>query len=203
MIRKIVVLTACLALAPALAQTQVDQLAKPPANATVWTITSSGGAARHGQVSMWTDASGTHWSRFSMNLRGFVSEVDEQNHFAPDGSLDSLIVRGFTPSGDAAESYTVKDGAYTYTSPVDHGAGKATGGLDYVTFGGTINSFTFLIDDMLKSPTHSIALLPSGEGKIEPLTTLEVSNGTEKKTLTAYAAIGFRTLAVSHLDGRK
>jgi cytosine/adenosine deaminase-related metal-dependent hydrolase len=185
------VLTACLALAPALAQTQVDQLAKPPANATVWTITSSGGAARHGQVSMWTDASGTHWSRFSMNLRGFVSEVDEQNHFAPDGSLDSLIVRGFTPSGDAAESYTVKDGAYTYTSPVDHGAGKATGGLDYVTFGGTIDSFTFLIDDMLKSPTHSIALLPSGEGKIEPLTTLEVSNGTEKKTLTAYAAIGF------------
>ena len=44
---------------------------------------------------------------------------------------------------------------------------------------------------MLKSPTHSVDLLPSGHGKIAPLTTLEVSNGTEKKTLTAYAITGF------------
>jgi len=33
---------------PAFAQTPVEQLAKPPADAKVWTITSSGGAARHG-----------------------------------------------------------------------------------------------------------------------------------------------------------
>ncbi len=191
MIRKLLVLAAILAAAPAFAQTPADQLAKPPADAKIWTITSSGGDARHGQVSMWTDASGIHWSRFSMNLRGFVSEMDEQNHFAADGSVDSLVVRGFTPSGDAGESYTVKDGTYTFTSQVDHGTGKAAAGLDYVTFGGTIDSFTFLISDMLKSPTHSIALLPSGEGKIEPLTTREVSNGTEKKMLTAYAVTGF------------
>ncbi|HEY1960796.1 MAG TPA: hypothetical protein VGG69_00135, partial [Rhizomicrobium sp.] len=31
-----------------------EQLAKPPADAKVWSVTSSGGAARHGQVSMWT-----------------------------------------------------------------------------------------------------------------------------------------------------
>jgi len=56
-----------------LAQVPVESLAKPPAGAQVWAITSSGGAARHGQVSMWTTSDGTHWSRFSMNLRGFVS----------------------------------------------------------------------------------------------------------------------------------
>lgn len=167
-----------------------DQLAKPPADAEVWSITDLAGT-RHGQVSLWTTPDGTHWSRFSLNLRGFVSDIDEQNRFAPDGTLQSLIVRGSTPGGDAAESYSVKDGTYTYTSPVDHGSGKALPNLCYVAFGGTFDSFLFIVDAMRKSPTHSVELLPSGEARIEPLTTLEVSNGTEKKTLTAYALTGF------------
>src|ERR1051325_8326578 len=176
----------------ALAQTPpADNLATPPAGAQVWTITSSGGAARHGQVALWTDDKGTHWSRFSLNLRGFVSEVDEQNRFAADGSLESIVIRGHVPEGDAAETYEVKDGTYTYKSPVDQGSGKARPGPEYVTFGGTFDSFLFILDAMLKSPDHSVDLLPSGRGKIEPLTTLEVTNGTEKKTLTAYAITGF------------
>jgi hypothetical protein len=69
-----------------------------------------------------------------LNLRGFVSEVDEQDRFAADGTL---------------------------------------------------------VDAMLKSPAHAIDLLPSGRGEIAPLTTLEVSNGPEKKTLTAYSITGF------------
>ena len=60
-----------------------------------------------------------------------------------------------------------------------------------MAFGGTFDSFTFLIDAMLKSPNHGIDLLPSGHGVIAPLTTLEVTNGKEKKTLTAYAVTGF------------
>src|SRR3954454_11721897 len=106
-------------------QTPVSELAKPPADASVWDITSSGGTAHHGTVSLWTTPDGTHWSRFSFNLRGFVSEVDEQNRFAPDGTLQSMIIRGHTPGGDAAETYEVKDGNYAWMSPVDHGSGKA------------------------------------------------------------------------------
>ena len=176
--------------ASALAQTPDAELAKPPTNAKVWTITDPGGT-RHGQVSLWTDASGTHWSRFSLNLRGFVSEFDEQNRFAPDGTLQSMVIRGKTPSGDAAEVYQAKNSTYTWTSPVDHGSGKTKSDLEYVSFGGTFDSFTFILDAMLKSPTHSVDLLPSGQGKIEPLTTLEVTNGSEKKKLTAYAITGF------------
>jgi imidazolonepropionase-like amidohydrolase len=182
---------------PALAQTvasagtPTEQLAKPPADAKVWSITSSGGVARHGQVALWTAPDGTRWSRFSFNLRGFMTEVDEQNRFAPDGTLQSLVVRGHTPGGDAAETYEVKDSAYTYTSPVDRATGKARAGLDYVTFGGTFDSFGFILNDMLRAPDHSVDLLPSGKGHIEPLTTLEVSNGKEKKTLAAYAITGF------------
>jgi len=182
---------------PALAQAPAPsagmpaaQLAKPPADANVWSITDLAGT-RHGQVSLWTAPDGTHWSRFSINLRGFISDTDEQNRFAPDGTLVSLIVRGSTPGGDAAESYTVKNGVYTYTSPVDHGTGKASPNLYYVAFGGTFDSFLFILDAMLKSPSHAVDLLPSGRSRIEPLTTLEVTNGVQKKSLTAYAVTGF------------
>jgi len=191
MIRTGLVLAATLLASSALAEMMPpDQLAKPPADAKVWSITDPGGT-RHGQVSLWTTPDGTHWSRFSLNLRGFTNETDEQNRFAPDGTLQSLIVRGGSTQGDAAESYTVKDGVYTYNTPVDHGTGKTRPGLDYVAFGGTFDSFLFIVDAMLKSPTHTVDLLPSGQGKIETLTTLDVANGAEKKTLTAYAVTGF------------
>jgi cytosine/adenosine deaminase-related metal-dependent hydrolase len=190
MLRKTLALVAGLVAVPALAQTPIDQLARPPADAKVWSITDPGGT-RHGQVSLWTDATGTHWSRFSLNLRGFKSELDEQNRFAADGTLQSLTVRGFTTSGDAAENYSVKDGVYTFTTPVDHGTGKVAPNLEYVSFGGTFDSFLFIVDAMLKSPTHAVDLLPSGHGEIAPLTKLEVSNGTQTKTLTAYSVTGF------------
>ncbi|HEY4115491.1 MAG TPA: amidohydrolase family protein [Rhizomicrobium sp.] len=168
-----------------------EQLARPPADAKVWDVTSANGVAHHGTISTWTTPDGTHWSRFSFNLRGFVSEIDEQNRFAADGSLQSMVIRGHVPEGDAAETYGVKDGTYTWTSPVDHGSGKARPGLQYVAFGGTFDSFTFIIDAMMKAPDHSVDLLPSGRGKMEPLTALAVSNGTQTKVLTAYAITGF------------
>jgi len=191
MIRKMLVLLAVLFAGSAMAQAPADQLSKPPVDAKVWTITSSGGASRHGQVSLWTARDGTHWSRESFNLRGFVTEIDEQNRFAPDGSLASLVVRGKVPEGDAAETYTANNGVYNFTSPVDHGTGKTSPTLYYVAFGGTFDSFIFVLDAMLKAHSHQVDLLPSGRGSIAPLTTLEVSNGTEKKTLTAFAISGF------------
>src|SRR5215469_8406184 len=190
MSRTSIVLATFLAAAPAFAQTPVEQLAKPPADAKVWTISNNNGAQQHGAISFWTDSNGTHWSRFSLNLRGFKSEVDEQNRFAPDGSLQSLIVRGFTPSGDQGEIYGVRNGRYTWKSQIDHGTGKARPDLAYVAFGGTIDSNLVVVDALLRSPTHSIDLLPSGKGKIEPLTTLDVTNGGKTLHLTCYAITG-------------
>jgi cytosine/adenosine deaminase-related metal-dependent hydrolase len=193
MLRKtsiIVAISAFLA-APALAQTPASQLAAPPSDARVWTISNNDGKQLHGKISMWTNAGGAHWSRFSMNLRGFKSEVDQQMHFAPDGELQSLVVRGFTPSGDAGETYQVDNGSYSWKSQVDHGAGKTRPDLAYVSFSGTPDSFLFIVDALLKSPTHSIDLLPSGKGGIEPLTTLDIDNNGVKKHLTCYALTGF------------
>jgi hypothetical protein len=192
MFRRSVFAAAMFLAVPVLAAAPDDQLAKPPADAKVWTLTSSNGVSRHGQVSLWTAKDGTHWSRFSFNLRGFVTEMDEQNRFAKDGTLQSMVIRGHNPQGDVGETYEVKDGSYTYKTPVDHGEGKTAPNLAYVSFGGTFDSFTFLIDAMLKSPDHSINLLPSGTGHIAPLTGLDVTNAKgEKKHLTAYAITGF------------
>ena len=109
MIRKILLALALSTCVPALADAPppADNLSTPPADAKIWTISSSGGTAHHGQIALWTDANGIHWSRMSFNLRGFVTEIDEQNHFAADGTIDSIVVRGHTPSGDAAETYAV------------------------------------------------------------------------------------------------
>jgi cytosine/adenosine deaminase-related metal-dependent hydrolase len=190
-LRVVAALSAAILSWPAFAQTPIDQLAKPPADAKIWTITSGDGTVPHGQIALWTDTQGTHWSRESLNLRGIVTEIDEQNRYAPDGSVVSFVIRGSVPEGDAAETYEVKDGVYTFKSPVDHGTGKVAPTLQYVTFGGTFDSFVPLIDAMMKAPNRTIDLLPSGRGRMEPLTTLEVSNGSEKKTLTAYAMTGF------------
>lgn len=190
MLKTTLALAAVLAATSVFAQTPVDQLAKPPADAKVWSITDPGGT-RHGQVTLWTAPDGTRWSRMDFNLRGFVSEIDQQMRLAPGGAIRSLVVRGSTPEGDAAESYRVENGTYTWASRVDHGSGKARPDLEYVSFAGTFDSFLPVIDAMRKSPTHSIDLLPSGRGKIDSLTTLEVGNGAEKKTLTAYAITGF------------
>ena len=62
----------------ALPPTPDADLAKPPSDARVWTISSGNGASIHGHVWLWTDKSGTHWSRESLLLRGFVTEIDQQ-----------------------------------------------------------------------------------------------------------------------------
>jgi len=192
MLRRLFVFSALCAAAAAAAGAGLppDQLARPPADARIWPIVDTQGV-RHGQVSIWTAPDGTRWSRNSYNARGWISETDQQLRLAPDGSIRTLIVRGSTPEGDAAETYTVENGVYSWKSRVDHGSGKARPGLEYSNFSGTIDAFVPLIDEMLKSPAHTLDLLPSGRGEIAPLTTLEVENGKEKKKLTAYAITGF------------
>ncbi|HCK83219.1 MAG TPA: hypothetical protein DHW63_01455, partial [Hyphomonadaceae bacterium] len=70
---------------PALAQTPAAELAQPPQSAQTWSIIS--GSGQHGRSLRWTDAQGVRWSRESILLRGFVTEIDQQLRFAPNGAL--------------------------------------------------------------------------------------------------------------------
>ena len=170
------------------ADVSVADLARPPANAETWAIVSSAG--RHGTSQRWVTPDGVHWSRESLHLRGFVTEIDQQQRFGPDGALSSFVVRGTTPSGDAAETFGVANGRYTYASPVDHGGDAMPAGAFYSSYGGTLDSSIALLDALRAAPNHAVRLLPSGQAQLTPLTTLQVSNGHETKTLTAYAVIG-------------
>jgi imidazolonepropionase-like amidohydrolase len=94
------------------------------------------------------------------------------------------------PEGDAAETYEVRNGTFTYKSAVDHGSGRKASQLEYSALGGTFDSIAYLLDELMMSSDHSLNLIPSGHAMLLPLTTLEVSNGHQKKTLQAYAITG-------------
>lgn len=178
-----------LALMPsARAQVATADLAHAPTNAETWAIVSTAG--RHGTSQRWTTPDGVHWSRESILLRGFVTEIDQQQRFDTGGALQSLIVRGVTPSGDAGETFSVANGQYTYQSPVDHGGGAYTAGAYYSSVGGTIDGAITFVDALRAAPNHSIDLLPSGRAQLTQIATKQVSNGHETKTLTAYAVVG-------------
>lgn len=162
-------------------------LAQPPANAEAWVIRSTAGP--HGHSWRWTTPDGVHWSRESILLRGFVTEVDEQQRFAADGALQSLTVRGITPSGDAGETFNMASGRYTYRSPVDHGDGAFSGGY-YSSVGGTLDGNIAFVDALMHAPNHAMQLLPSGQAQLVELATKQVSNGRDTKNLTAYAIVG-------------
>lgn len=162
-------------------------LVQPPANAETWVIRSTAGP--HGHSWRWTTPDGVRWSRESILLRGFVTEVDEQQRFAADGSLRSMTIRGVTPSGDAGETFNVANGRYDYRSPVDHGDGAFAGGY-YSSVGGTLDGNIAFVDALMHAQNHTIQLLPSGQAQLVQLATRQVSNGHDTKNLTAYAVVG-------------
>ena len=100
--------------AAALAQTPVSDLAKPPANARHFWIQSTGG--KHGDSWIWTASSGVRMGRESMNLRGQVFEFDSDGKIGPDGMPLTIAIRGVTPSGNAAETFTIAAGSARWKS---------------------------------------------------------------------------------------
>lgn len=171
------------------AATPEAKLAKAPFDADTWAVVST--STQHGQVQRWVAKDGSRWSRYSLLLRGFKTEIDQQITFAPNGAMLSLEVRGSVPQGDAAEAFRVTKGQYAFSTPVDRGSGTARDNLFYLAFGGTIDAQIALYDALRRAPDRSIDLVPSGRLTLDKLTTAEVSNGRVTRTLTAYVVNGF------------
>src|SRR5207248_7995069 len=106
--------------AAARAQTPVGDLAKPPADAEHLIISSTGG--KHGDSWSWVAPDGTRMGRESMNLRGQVFELDSSGIAGADGMPSTIAIRGITPQGDAAETFTISRGTADWKSPIDAGA---------------------------------------------------------------------------------
>ncbi len=169
-------------------QTSVADLAKPPSTAQHFTILSTAG--KHGESTRWTTPDGTRMGRESLLLRGQVFESDSSSHVGHDGMLDRVTIRGFTPNGDAGETFLIADGRATWKSPVDGASAVYSTPALYVAFGGPMDLTADLAEDLLVAPDKSLALLPAGRAHAEPLGTASVGEGAAKRTVTAYAITG-------------
>jgi hypothetical protein len=176
------------------AQVPTAELAKPPAGATHYIIQSTGG--KHGESWRWTTADGTRMGRESINLRGQVFELESSGKAGADGMPASLVIRGVTPQGDAAETLTVSAGKANWKSPVDAGGAAYSAPKFYASQGGPIDMTAWLFERLLASPSKTLPMLPGGLARAEKLTTLTVGQGATKKEVTAWAVTGVANFPV-------
>ena len=192
---RITIIAAALLLAHAAAgATSADNLAKPPPAALHFTILSTAG--KHGESMRWITPDGTRMGRESFVLRGQVFEVDSAAHAGGDGMLDRVNIHGFTPNGDAAESFVVAGGRATWKSPVDGASVPYPAPALYAAFGGPIDLFADLAERLIAAPGKSLALLPGGRAHAEEIATASVGEAAAGTKLTAYAISGLSNTPV-------
>lgn len=118
----IALLAAC-ASGAVLAQTPKEQLLQPPSNAEHYVNVSTAG--KHGDLWHWTLADGTHAYRFTQSLRGWITDVDETVRIDDQGYPVSVRIRGISPNGDQAETYSVSGDRGQWLTVIDQGSAAA------------------------------------------------------------------------------
>jgi hypothetical protein len=165
-----------------------EELAAAPKGAATWTILSAGGV--HGEEQAWTDADGVRRARMKIVLRGLTYDVDHASRVNAQRIPVSIVIRGVTPSGDAAEKFALEAKAARWTSPADAGEAAWRDNLVYVPFGGPNDVAAMLVDALLADADGRIDALPGGALTISELTRLEVKANGRTKRLRAMAIEG-------------
>ena len=178
-----------LALAPALAHVATaanagtpvpkDQLLKPPADAVHYVVVSEAG--KHGDQWRWQTADGKIAYRWSQELRGWITEIDQVVTLAPDGMLQATTVRGVTMTGDAAEDFKVENGQASWTSTSDKGSAPAKG--FYIPAGGVSMANAHLVEKLAAAGPAGIDLLPSGKATLTLGPTQTINGPSGPKTV--------------------
>jgi imidazolonepropionase-like amidohydrolase len=166
----------------------VDQLMVAPPDVERFVVLSAAG--EHGYSSLWKGDEGRIFSRESILLRGMVWEQDEVIHFGRNGQPDRITIRGFTPNGDAAETFAISDNEARWKSPVDEGAKAYDRRGHYVTQGGTLSALAVLAEKLYASRSRKLPLLPAGEARLEKLTDLALVEGWSRRMVSAYSIEG-------------
>lgn len=140
------------------------QLMTPPADARHYTISSSAG--KHGDNWSWTMPDGRVAYRMSMNLRGWITEVDEAVTLGADRRMTAAAIRGFTDVGDATEDFSVDpDGLAHWKTIVDAGSAPF-GSKRYSTYGGPWLAGELDTEALVAAGEKGIDLLPTGHAAI-------------------------------------
>jgi hypothetical protein len=121
--------------------------------------------------------------RESMNLRGQVFELDSEAKAGAGGMPLAVTIRGVTPSGDAAETFSISAGSARWKSPIDAGASGYSGPAFYSSQGGPIDLTAWFLEALLARPDKTLNLLPGGTAHAEKLTDLAVGAGSARRTI--------------------
>jgi hypothetical protein len=176
--------------------TPKEQLLAPPADATHYVVVSTAG--KHGDAYMWTLPDGRLAFRDSILLRGLIFETDETMRVGADGMPSDVVIRGVTPQGDAAETFSIANGAAKWASPVDQGSAPYSTPAYYLAQGGPSLTTAPEIERLLAAGPAGLALLPSGRATFDKVTSLEIDGPHGKKTvdLILVKGIGLSPLPV-------
>jgi imidazolonepropionase-like amidohydrolase len=171
-----------------------EQLMTPPAGARHYTISSLAG--KHGDIWSWSMPNGQTGYRMSMNLRGWITEEDEQVTLGSDGRATAIAVRGYNDSGDATENFNVDaSGVAHWKTVVDSGI-AAFGNKRYNTYGGPWLESEIDIQALIAAGDKGIDLLPTGHASIivGPLQQVDGPKGTKTLKLAFVRGLGFSPL---------
>ena len=158
-----------------------EQLLQPPADADHYVVVSEAG--KHGDQWRWRLPDGRTAYRWSQELRGWITEMDQVDTFAADGSVQAMEVRGITLSGDAAETFRVANGRASWRTATD--SGEAAAGGWYIPAGGVGVARASLVNRLAAAGDAGIDFLPSGRGRMTFGTTQTIQgvNGPKKVQL--------------------
>jgi imidazolonepropionase-like amidohydrolase len=157
-----------------------EQLLVPAAAADHYVVVSDAG--KHGDMWRWKLADGRTAFRHSQSLRGWITETDAAVRYGPDGRVAELLVRGITPSGDAAERYADTGGTARWTSSIDSGSAPSGAKL-YLPAGGPSLLNATLIERLARAGDGGLELLPSGRAALTFGPTLEIRGPSGPKTV--------------------
>ena len=76
-----------------------------------------------------------------------------------------LVIRGVTPQGDAAETFSVSGGTASWKSPIDAGKAAYSPPAFYAAQGGPVDTNAWFMERLLASPTKTLVLLPGGKAQ--------------------------------------
>jgi imidazolonepropionase-like amidohydrolase len=153
-----------------------EQLLKPPADAEHYLVVSDAG--KHGDMWRWTLPDGKRAYRHSQSLRGWITETDQLTVLDPNGLPQTVEVRGITPNGDAAETFTISNGKAVWKSIADSGSSEGRTGY-YIPAGGVGLSNHILVEKLAAAGEAGIDLLPNGHAtlSIGPSMTIQGPGG--------------------------
>lgn len=157
-----------------------EQLLVPPVGAKHYVVVSQAG--KHGDQWVWTQPDGSIASRYTQSLRGWITEVDQVMAVDERGLPEAITIRGITPNGDAAETFSVADGTMRWSAVVDSGETAARPAF-YLPAGGTNQSNMQLVQAIKLAGAEGVALLPSGRATLEKAGSMEIDGPDGRKTV--------------------